>query len=78
MMITISTDGEVRFLWNDSLHEFAKEGDISIRRASHVEPNENGQWEADLSLCNGPTLGPYDLRQDALDAEVAWLEANHL
>ena len=28
-----------------------------------------------MSPVDGPVLGPFALRQDALDAEVAWLQA---
>lgn len=34
------------------------------------------QWQADLSPSNGPTLGPFHKRQDAIDAEIAWLNEN--
>ncbi len=30
-------------------------------------------WWADLLPSNGPVLGPFDTRTEALDAEVAWL-----
>jgi hypothetical protein len=33
-------------------------------------------WQADLAPSNGPVLGPFRRRQDAIDAEIAWLEAN--
>ena len=49
-----------------------------IFRASHVEPSPSGGWFADLSPVNGPLLGPFTLRSDALTAEVAWLEKNIL
>ena len=35
-------------------------------------------WLADLSPVNGPVLGPFDRRSEALAAELAWLEANWL
>jgi hypothetical protein len=53
-------------------------GPPRISRASHVEPDENGRWLADLSPVGGPVLGPYDKRNEALVAEVAWLEENWL
>lgn len=35
-----------------------------------------GMWWADLQPSNGPVLGPFETRQEALDAEVAWLRVN--
>ena len=49
-----------------------------IARGSHVEPDRQGRWLADMAPCNGPKLGPFDHRSDALAAETAWLEANWL
>ena len=53
-------------------------GQLTIRRASHVEPNEQCRWQADLSPVGGPILGPFATRRAALAAEIAWLEANVL
>jgi hypothetical protein len=74
--ITVGDTGTMRALWSDDLADLP--GQKTIRRASHVEPNEDGEWEADMSPVAGPTLGPFRLRQDALDAEVAWLDEYHL
>ncbi len=49
-----------------------------IRRASTVEPDRDGRWHADLGPVFGPVLGPFAARSEALDAEVAWLEAHWL
>ena len=35
-------------------------------------------WQADLAPSNGPVLGPFRNRQDAIDAEIAWLQSNIL
>ena len=52
-------------------------GNASIRRASHVEPDEQGQWWADLALVEGgPRLGPFSRRSQGLAAEAEWLEAH--
>lgn len=50
-------------------------GNVSIARASHVEPSEGG-WSADMSPVGGPVLGPFGRRSDAIDAEVRWLKEN--
>lgn len=49
-----------------------------IMRASHVEPDEHGRWWADLSPVEGPRLGPFDRRSQALEAEHRWLEIHWL
>lgn len=76
--ITIDETGRVRFLWQDELQPLTELGEVDIRRASHVEPSQDGKWWSDLSPSNGPVLGPFNLRQEALDAEVKWLKENHL
>jgi hypothetical protein len=48
-------------------------GNSTISRASTVEPDENGLWWADLTMSNGPKLGPFLNRSRAIEAEVAWL-----
>jgi hypothetical protein len=77
--ILFEPDGTSRFIYSDALAEIAREvGDIVIRRASHVEPTDDGQWKADLLPVAGPVLGPFTTRQEALDAEVAWLKRTHI
>ena len=48
-------------------------GSLTIRRAGHVEPDDQGAWWADLSPSDGPILGPFATRTEALEAEFAWL-----
>ena len=48
-------------------------GSLTIRRASQVEPDDQGAWWADLSPSDGPNLGPFTTRTEALEAEAAWL-----
>lgn len=73
MQLVISRDGVVRCLYTEQI-DLSVLGPLAVRRASHVEPDEEGQWYADLSPVNGPKLGPYRLRSQALEAEVRWLE----
>ncbi len=80
--IRIMPNGELLMVYSDELtpalmEAYGDEGSGQIQRASHVEPGPGG-WLADLSPVNGPILGPFPLRQTALDAEVAWLNANLL
>ena len=77
MQIAIAADGTTRFIHNDVLDAKAL-GAASIRRASHVEPNDDLTWNADLTPVNGPVLSPFPTRAAALAAEVAWLERNWL
>lgn len=70
--MTVTADGRLEFVWDDSLAAFRALGETTIRRASHVEP-VGDQWTADMGPAGGPVLGPFDLRGDALAAERAWL-----
>jgi hypothetical protein len=80
--IIIRRDGSVLGIYSDAIpyREIAAGlgGQLQIERASHVEPTVDGRWDADLSPCDGPILGPFETRQEALDAEVAWLRRNVL
>ena len=53
-------------------------GSVDIQRASHVEPNPDGTWTADLSPVGGPQLENFPDRSSALKAEHDWLENNWL
>ena len=67
-------DGSVRFIYDDRIAQVLKKsGTLEVHRASHVEPTEDGLWEADLSPVGGPTLGPFETRKEALEQEVVWL-----
>lgn len=75
--IIIAADGSVRFIYDDATMEALSDlGTPDIKRASHVEPTANGEWTADMTPVNGPTLGPYVKRSDALAAEHAYLLNN--
>ena len=77
MNLVIEKDGLVRGIYGEEIALDAL-GPLKIERASHVEPDVQGRWLADLSPVGGPVLGPFDKRSEALEAEVAWLEANWL
>lgn len=76
--IVIAPNGDMTFIYNDDLRPLMEQGDAVITRASHVEPTPGGEWTADMGPVNGPTLGPFTTRSEALSTEVAWLEENHL
>lgn len=78
MRIKISPGGSMQFIHNDRLTAAVKKrfGKVSIQRASHVEPTDDGRWTADMEPSGGPVLGPFDDRSVALKAEVKWLQDN--
>lgn len=77
MELLIEVSGHVRCVYSEDI-ELGQLGQLSIRRGSHVEPTADGRWTADLSPVNGPVLGPFTMRTEALAAEIAWLQANWL
>ena len=77
MQLLIQPDGRVRCVYDEAI-DLSAMGRLQIERGSHVEPDENGRWNLDLSPVRGPCLGPFALRSDALDAERRWLEENWL
>lgn len=77
MKLVVDPAGNIRCLYSEKidLHAF---GVLNIQRASHVEPDVDGRWRADLTPVGGPVLRSFDARSDALAAETQWLEANWL
>lgn len=75
MQIVIGTNGTARCLYGEAI-DLGKLGTLTITRASHVEPDYSGQWFA--SMIDGPVLGPFVRRSDALQAEADWLHTNRL
>ena len=77
MDLVVQPDGTVRCVYDEAI-DLDPIGRQSITRASHVEPDGQGGWLADLSPVRGPILGPFMRRSQALAAERNWLEANWL
>jgi hypothetical protein len=76
--LSVSTgNGTARCLYTEAINLHTL-GQVHIARGSHVEPDDAGQWWADLSPVCGPRLGPFGLRSEALQAEVEWLEEHWL
>jgi hypothetical protein len=74
--IYVRPDGNAQCIYDEAI-ELDRVGAVAIRRASHVEPAANGPgWTADLSPVGGPILGPFPKRNEALAAEIAWLEVH--
>jgi len=77
MQLLVSPGGAVRCIYSEAIN-LAQLGRPAIARASHVEPDAEGRWFADLSPVDGPRLGPFVRRSDALAQETSWLEAHWL
>ena len=77
MQLLVQPNGHVRCVYGEAI-DLSALGRVQITRGSHVEPDADGRWIADLAVIHGPRLGPFDLRSDALDAERRWLTANWL
>lgn len=70
-LISIDQNGIISFIYDDSLLDFINLGSTTIQRASHVEP-EGTEWYA--QMINGPKLGPFKTRAEALSSEREYLE----
>ncbi len=75
MEVIIDPVGTITTLYTE-LFDLAALGTQNIVRASQVEPDATGHWFA--HLIDGPTLGPFSRRSDALAAEMAWLTEHRL
>ena len=77
MILSIDSKGDIRGIYTDD-YPWRELGKPLVQRPSHVEPDDLGLWYADLTLSNGPKIGPFARRADAIAAEVRWLERNRL
>lgn len=77
MELIITSEGTVRCLYDEAI-DLSLLGQPHIMRASHVEPDAHGAWWADMAPVDGPKLGPYVKRSEALGAERTWIEAHFL
>jgi hypothetical protein len=77
MELIIESSGNVRCIYDEAI-DLRVLGNNTVTRASRVEPELDGRWIADLTPVNGPKLGPFEKRTDALTAEVQWLRENWL
>ena len=73
---SIGPTGTITAIYDDRLSDFLMSGKTTIIRASFVEPNESGEWVADMSPLGGPKLPACKLREHALQVERGWLEAH--
>ncbi len=73
MQLIIDSKGNARCIYQEII-PLSQLGHIKIRRGSHVEPISGGKWIADMKPVDGPVLGPFSIRSQALAAERRWLE----
>jgi hypothetical protein len=72
MELVVGCDGVARCIYHEAL-DLRELGKLQITRASHVEPDSDGNWCADMRPSGGPVLGPFRSRSEALGAEREWL-----
>ena len=77
MELVVDAGGDVRCIYDEAL-DLRELGKLQITRASHVEPDRDGFWWADMGPSGGPVLGPFRSRSEALQAEREWLLAARL
>lgn len=72
--LLIYPDGTIKTIYTEEM-DLLRFGKTHIERASTVEAESDG-WYADLILSDGPKLGPFAKRSEALEAEINWLKEN--
>jgi hypothetical protein len=70
MNLLVRTNGVIEAIYSEEV-DLSLLGEVRIQRASHIEPDQNGLWWAEIK--NGPKLGPYSKRSLALKAELGYL-----
>jgi len=69
MELVVGEDGgDVRCIYDEAL-DLREIGKLEITRASPVEPDAEGYWWADMGPVDGPVLGPFKNRTEAIQAE---------
>ena len=76
MDLFVDSAGDIRCIYGEEL-DLWELGKLQITRASHVEPDRDGFWWADMGPVGGPVLGPFKNRTEALQAERGWLEGDN-
>jgi len=72
MELVVDAGGDVRCIYDEAL-DLREIGKLQITRASHVEPDAESYWWADMGPVDGPVVGPFRSRTEALEAERAFL-----
>ena len=66
MELVVDAGCDVRCVYGEEL-DLLEIWKLQITRASHVEPDMDGFWWADMGPVDGPVLGPFRSRTEALD-----------
>ncbi len=75
--------GRIKAIYDDALTALFDGAEVKVERASHVEPQfglrsfVNG-WYADMRPVDGPVMVGFNTRQEALDAEVRYINQHVL
>lgn len=74
-LIQIGANGELTFVWDDTLASLMEAGPAQVTRVSNVDyDHQRGGWTADMAQAgSADVLGPFVTRSEALAAERAWL-----
>ena len=72
MELVVGCDGSVECIYDEAL-DLREIGRLQITRASHVERDAAGFSWADMGPVDGPVLGPFRSRMEAVAAERVWL-----
>ena len=73
-LVRFDAKGEAVFIYEDG-HPCLELGRGETKRASHVEPTEDGMWQADMGPVGGSLLEKSNNRANALSKEREWLES---
>ena len=77
MKIKINNDGSISHLYNETLLNILNEDNIKStvsKRASNVEPENDGTWSVDLTKSNGIKHYGFKNRSTAIKFEIDWLD----
>ena len=58
MQLVIEPGGNARCVYDEAI-DLRVFGRVEMARGSHVEPDADGRWWADMAPLCGPVLGPY-------------------
>lgn len=75
LLIIIDIDGTISSIYDDALANLCQQGNTKITRMSNVEPCIDSGWNA--IMYDGIILGPFPLRQTALNAEIQYIKTNY-
>jgi hypothetical protein len=72
MELVVDAGSGVRCVYGEEL-DLREFGKLQITRASHVEPDADGFWWADMAPVDGPVLWPFMNQTEVLQVERGWL-----